>query len=107
MTTQGKFNTEEGCSRSKSDVSALQRQDWNVRPLVPLDCVELRLVVHTTPGRDAISVSLEAKDPHSRELLAHYVDPSVRCWSDPRATVTSVALKVRQVLVDLFDPEPF
>jgi hypothetical protein len=79
---------------------------WLQRVLVPVDCVEVRLVVHQTYGADRYTLSLEVSQPHTRELLAHHVDPTRR-YPTGVTLARAVSEELHTVLLHLTDPEPF
>lgn len=106
MTSRLEMHTEEGCSRSKNDVSRPTPAAWTAQPLIPLDCVELRVTIHQQPLGDVASLHLEIKDAHSKELLAMRVDPTYHAGSSHRLC-EDVALVVRRTLLELLDPDPF
>lgn len=74
--------------------------------LLPQQCFRVEVVVHQDPQMLVYALAFEVSDPHTKELLAKWVDPCVpRSVSLPVATAVSTAL--RGVLAALTDPEPF
>lgn len=81
-------------------------QRWSVGLLVPVQCFRVELVVHQQPGAAGYCMAFEVSDPHTKELLAKWVDPySVRNDVLPLASAVTVAL--RGVLLELTNPDPF
>ena len=77
-----------------------------MQTLVPLECVCIRLEIHGALEADVVSISMEASDPHTKELLAIRVDPSYPRHARRRAA-EDAGLHVRNLLLDLLDPDPF
>jgi len=74
--------------------------------LVPVQCFAVQLVVHRRPGGDSWCYSVEVSDPHTRELLAHVVDPSRRFLTDAQMA-SFITTDLRGLLLELTDPDPF
>lgn len=73
---------------------------------VPVSCFKVEIVVHQRSGTDFYCHSMQVSDPHTRELLAHVVNPTARALQ-ALGMVSSVTLDLRAVLLELTDPEPF
>lgn len=81
-------------------------QRWSQGLTVPVQCFRVELVVHQQPGGAGYCLAFEVSDPHTRELLAKWVDPfTTPSLVLPLASSVSVAL--RGVLLELTDPDPF
>lgn len=79
---------------------------WSQGLTVPLECFRVEMVVHQALAARQWCLSFEVSDPHTRELLAKWVDPCREMSMVlPVASAASVAL--RGVLLELTDPDPF
>lgn len=79
---------------------------WSQGLTVPVQCFRVELVVHQQPGGAGYCLAFEVSDPHTRELLAKWVDPMTK----PSAVLplaSSVSVALRGVLLELTDPDPF
>lgn len=79
---------------------------WTSTPMWPAQCVAVGIVVHQDPASARYGYFLEVSDPHTKELLAKVADPTCR-YSNTRSISATVAMDVRRLLDDLFDPDPF
>lgn len=79
---------------------------WSQGLTVPVQCFRVELVVHQQPGASGYCMAFEVSDPHSRELLAKWVDPFTKP-SQVLPLASSVSVAVRGVLQELLDPDPF
>lgn len=96
----------EGCS---ARVSAPQRPlpaEWTVQPMYPLPCVSVALVVHTEANQSVASVHIEVSDPHTKELLALNVNPTLSA-RDGQDLAGHLTVILRRLLLDLLWPDPF
>lgn len=106
MTTSGISNTgrdsgPDGLCRAPQEAAR-----WVQGLTVPATCFRVDLVVHQSPRRDSYCWAFEVIDPHTKELMAKWVDPSVQASLVlPLASAVTVAL--RGVLLELTDPDPF
>lgn len=79
---------------------------WCSTPLWPQQCVAVHLVLHRDARSTVAGVSLEVFDPHTRELLAASVNPSVKV-STSMPTSSYASTIVREMLSRLLEPDPF
>jgi hypothetical protein len=106
LTNNGKSNTGEGSGAHGFCEPPQQPLRWSQGLTVPLQCFRVELVVHRQPGNGPYCLAFEVSDPHTRELLAKWVDPYTEpSFVLPLASAVSVAL--RGVLLELTDPDPF
>lgn len=73
---------------------------------VPVECFAIQVVVHQRAGGDVWCYSIECSDPHTRELLAHVVEPS-RPMLTAAHLASLVSTDVRGIILELTDPDPF
>lgn len=106
MTTSRKSNTGEGSGTSGLCSSPQPPLRWSQGLTVPLQCFRVEMVVHQQPGARGYCLAFEVSDPHTKELLAKWVDPyTPPSQVLPLASAVTVAL--RGVLLELTDPDPF
>lgn len=106
MTISGKSNTGRDSGPGGFCQAPQQAERWTQGLTVPVQCFKVELVCHQAPGREVHCLAFEVSDPHTRELLAKWVEPSRRPSAVlPLASVISVEL--RAVLLALTDPDPF
>lgn len=74
--------------------------------MLPLQCVKVVLTAHSEGKQSVACVHIEASDPHTKELLALTVDPTLtaRNGQDLAGHLTVI---VRRILLQLLDPDPF
>jgi hypothetical protein len=83
-----------------------QAERWTQSLTVPVQCLRVELVVHQQPGTGVSCWAFEVADPHTKELLAKWVEPSyVNGAHLPLASFVTTSL--RGVLLELTDPDPF
>lgn len=96
----------EGAGDAKHRRFALSERRWKAEILWPADCLRVDLIVHQAPDTDVSCLGIEVSDPHTKELLAVWVDPSVRARSR-RQVAEEAADRVLAALLDYLDPDPF
>lgn len=106
MTTTGKSNTGEGSGARGLCEPPQQGVRWSQGLTVPVQCFRVDLVVHQQPGAKGYCLAFEVSDPHTRELLAKWVDP-MTAPSPVLPLASSVSVALRSVLLELTDPDPF
>jgi hypothetical protein len=62
--------------------------------------------IHQQPGSGLECWAFEVADPHTKELLAMHVDPT-RPAGVGLPLASDVCDRLRGVLIDLLDPDPF
>lgn len=84
----------------------LPPERWSQGLTVPVECLRVELVIHQAPAAGTSCWAFEVSDPHTRELLAKWVEPAYRNGVHlPLASYVTTAL--RGVLLELTDPDPF
>lgn len=106
MTISGVSNTGEGSGARGFCEPPLDSVRWVQGLTVPLQCFRVELVVHTQPGAGGYCLGFEVSDPHTKELLAKWIDPMTK--PSPHLPIaSSVSVALRSVLLELTDPDPF
>lgn len=106
MTIKGKSNAGEGSGAHGVCEPPQPPLRWSQGLTVPVQCFRVELVVHQQPGAKGYCLAFEVSDPHTKELLAKWVDP----YTAPSLTLplaSSVSVALRGVLLELTDPDPF
>lgn len=106
MTTSGISKTGEGSGPDGFCQAPLEASRFVQSVLTPVQCLRVELVVHQQPGTGVSCWAFEVSDPHTKELLAKWVEPSyVNGQHLPLASYVTTSL--RGVLLELTDPDPF
>lgn len=74
--------------------------------MFPVQCVKVEVVVHQGAPDGSWCLAIEASDPHTKELLAKWLDPAMRTHAHETVALRTIA-EVRAVILALLDPEPF
>lgn len=106
MTNSGVSHQGEGSAARGLCVPPQQPSWWTQTLTWPLQCVRLEVVIHTSPEADGACISIEASDPHTRELVAKAVQPSYQIRSRRHAAEEASAI-VETLLLSALDPDPF
>lgn len=79
---------------------------WVSGRTIPEQCFTVSLEVHQADGVAVFGLHLEVTNPHTKELLAAWVNPTEVL---PAGTTLAGHLSqcLRAILLDLTDPEPF
>lgn len=106
MTNSGEINTGEGSGAHGFCEPPQPPLRWSQGLTVPVQCFKVEMVVHQQPGARGYCMAFEVSDPHTRELLAKWVDP-MTAPSPVLPLASSVSVALRSVLLELTDPDPF
>lgn len=106
MTIHGKSNTGMGSVSGLCSPQPLLARRHVQTLLVPAECITIRLDVHNTSYTEAWALGLEVSDPHTRELLALVVDPTVP-GTTVHGRIDRIVKEVREAVTQLLDPPPF
>lgn len=106
MTNSADSNTGKGSGARGLCEPPQKPYRWSQGLTVPVQCFRVELVVHQQPGAAGYCLSFEVSDPHTKELLAKWVDPMTRP-SPVLPLASSVSVALRSVLLELTDPDPF
>lgn len=106
MTNSGISTPGEGTGPGGLCQAPQQPSRWTQGVTVPVQCFTVRLEVHQQSGGAVHCYSVEVADPHTKELLAHIVEPSRRTLTQQQM-VSAVTTDIRAILLDLTDPDPF
>lgn len=106
MTISGKSIQGEGSGPRGFCEAPQPPERWTQGLTVPATCLKVELVVHQNVAQGLSCWAFEVSDPHTRELLAKWVEPTFRNGQHlPLASFVTVSL--RGVLLELTDPDPF
>ena len=106
MTNSAKTTSGEGSGAHGFCEPPLDPVRWSQGLTVPIQCFRVELVVHQQPGARGYCMAFEVSDPHTKELLAKWVDP-LKEPSPVLPMASSVSVALRSVLLELTDPDPF
>ncbi len=74
--------------------------------MVPIQCLRVEVVVHQQPGTGLTCWAFEVYNPHTKELLGKWVEPTYRA-GDHLPLASYITTSLRGTLQQLLDPEPF
>lgn len=106
MTSERYLHTEEGSGPGGFCQAPQLGERWTQGLTVPVQCFKVEMVVHQDPSLSVYCHAFEVSDPHTKELLAKWVDPS-RPHSAVLPLASSITVELRGVLLALTDPDPF
>lgn len=106
MTNSRISNQGEGSGDAKHRPYRGDAHRWTATTLVPEECLRVEVVIHQGAPDGTWCLAIEASNPHTKELLAKWIDPTMRTLSYEHPSMRAAA-EVRAVLVALLDPDPF
>lgn len=106
MTLRPILATGEGSAPRGLCEAPQQAVRWTQGLTVPAQCFRVEVVVHQSQQQDVWCYAFEVTDPHTKELLAKWVEPA-RPANRVLPLASLVTVELRAALLALTDPDPF